>query len=123
MNRLIGLVLLAGATMPIQAQRLLTLDSCRAMALRNNKQMSVTKVKQDVAANIRKSMRTKYLPHVSALGTYQYTSRPISLLNDHQKAALPQIGTATAMDLKGGIDNAVAQLPCCWVRWVSTWGL
>ena len=111
MNRLIGLVLLAGATMPIQAQRLLTLDSCRAMALRNNKQMSVTKVKQDVAANIRKSMRTKYLPHVSALGTYQYTSRPISLLNDHQKAALPQIGTATAMDLKGGIDNAVAQLP------------
>ena len=97
--------------MPIQAQRLLTLDSCRAMALRNNKQISVTKVKQDVAANIRKSMRTKYLPHVSALGTYQYTSRPISLLNDHQKAVLPQIGTATAMDLKSGIDNALGQLP------------
>ena len=51
------------------AQRLLTLDSCRQMALRNNKQMSVAKVKQDVAENLRKSARTKYLPHVSAIGT------------------------------------------------------
>ena len=67
------------------AQRLLTLDSCRAMALRNNKQMNVAKVKQDVAENLRKSARTKYLPHVSAIGTYQYTSREISLLNDQQK--------------------------------------
>ena len=51
----------------MSAQRLLTLDSCRAMALRNNKQMSVSKAKQDVAANLRKAARTKYLPHVSAL--------------------------------------------------------
>ena len=49
-----------------KCQRLLTLDSCRAMALRNNKQMSVAKVKQDVNAHLQKSARTKYLPHVNA---------------------------------------------------------
>jgi hypothetical protein len=40
------------------AQQLLSLDSCRAMALRNNKQLGVSRLKQDVAKNLRKSART-----------------------------------------------------------------
>ena len=67
------------------AQTLLSLDSCRAMALRNNKQLGVAELKQDVAHNLKRSARTKYLPHVSAIGTYQWTSEELSLLNDHQK--------------------------------------
>ena len=63
------------------AQRVLTLEECRAMALDNNKQMQVSRVKQSIAENQRKSARTKYLPRVSALGAYEYTSRGISLLN------------------------------------------
>ena len=63
----------------------LSLDSCRAMALRNNKQMSVAKVKQEVNAYLRKSARTNYLPKVNALGGYLFTSREISILNDDQK--------------------------------------
>ena len=38
----------------MEAQQLLTLDSCRAMALRNNKQLGISRVKQEVAANLRK---------------------------------------------------------------------
>ena len=79
--------------LPAGAQRLLTLDSCRAMALRNNKQLSIAKVKQEVAANLRRSARTKYLPHISAIGTYQYTSEEISILNGDQKFALSNMGT------------------------------
>jgi len=86
MNRKLLFSLLACVVMPAMGQQLLTLDSCRAMALRNNKQLSVSRVKQDVAANLRKSARTKYLPHVSALGGYEWTSKEISLLNDDQKA-------------------------------------
>ena len=93
------------------AQRLLTLDSCRQMALRNNKQMSVAKVKQDVAENLRKSARTKYLPHVSAIGTYQYTSREISLLNDQQKSVLPHIGDAMVGGLESDLTKIVGGLP------------
>ena len=83
------------------AQTLLSLDSCRAMALRNNKQMSVAALKQDVAANLRRSARTKYLPHISAIGTYQYTSEEISLLNNEQKAGLSNLGTNAATGLQG----------------------
>ena len=75
------------------AQQLLTLDSCRAMAMRNNKQLSISRVKQEVAANLRKSARTKYLPHVSALGGYEWTSKEISLLSDEQKETLSNLGT------------------------------
>ena len=53
------------------AQIMLSLDSCRAMALRNSKQLGVAALKQDMAQNLRRSARTKYLPHVSAIGTYQ----------------------------------------------------
>ena len=83
---------------PITAsgQRLLTLDSCRALGLRNNKQMRIAEVKQDVAKNIRQAARTKYLPHVSAIGTYEHTSREVSILNDSQKQKLSHLGTTMA---------------------------
>ena len=95
-----GFWLLTFSCLPVEAQRLLTLDSCRAMALRNNKQLSVSKVKQDIAANIRKSARTKYLPHVSAIGTYEHTSEEVSILNDGQKATLGSLGTTAVSTLQ-----------------------
>jgi len=89
----------------VSAQRLLTLDSCRAMALRNNKEMRISEVKRDVAANVRKSARTKYLPHVSAIGAYEHTSKEISILNDGQKMALGNLGTSFATGLQPGIQG------------------
>ena len=60
----------------------MTLDSCRAMALSNNKQMGVARVKQEVNANLRKSARTKYLPQVNAIGGYEWMCKEVSILND-----------------------------------------
>ena len=79
------IVLLVGVSVPVSAQRLLTLDSCRAMALRNNKQMGVAKVKQDVAE--------------------------ISLLNDQQKSVLPHIGDAMVGGLESDLTKIVGGLP------------
>ena len=103
MRRLLGFILLAGMAQSVGAQRLLNLDSCRALALRNNKQMSISRVKKEVAANVRKAARTKYLPHISALGGYEYTSKEVSILNDDQKEALNNVGT----NLKDGIASKV----------------
>ena len=99
----------------VAAQQVLTLDSCRAMALRNNKQLSVSRVKQQIATNLRKSARTKYLPHVSALGGYEWTSREISLLSDEQKESLKNIGTTTAASMGGKASQALSNIP------ESTW--
>ena len=102
---------MAVLTLPLSAQRLLTLDSCRQMALHNNKQQAVSQLKQDVAHNLKKSAQTKFLPHVSAYGTYQYTSRAISLLNDQQKATLPHLGDGMVQDLKTDFAQMSGQLP------------
>ena len=49
MARAFGLGLLVLLPMSGASQRLLTLDSCSAMALRNNKQMGVAKMKLEPA--------------------------------------------------------------------------
>ena len=111
MNRNLLFSLLAWAALPVGAQQLLTLDSCRAMALRNNKQLSVSRVKQEVAANLRKSARTKYLPHVSALGGYEWTSKEVSILNDDQKSALSNLGTNLTGAIGQNIQQGMGNMP------------
>lgn len=71
----------------------------------------MSRVKQEVAANLRKSARTKYLPHVSALGGYEWTSREISLLNDEQKETLSNLGTSLSTGIQGKIGQAMQQIP------------
>ena len=55
--------------------------------------MGVAKVKRDMARNMRKSARTKYLPQVNATGAYVYTSKQVSILSDDQKQAIGNMGT------------------------------
>ncbi len=111
MKKVIVLIILTSLlATSVQAQQLLTLDSCRAMALRNNKQMDVARMKQDVAQDLRRAARTKYLPHVSAIGTYQWTSEELSLLSDAQKSSLGNIGTNMVTGLQGATSGLQQQL-------------
>ena len=111
MARAVMLGLLVLLPMSGQCQRLLTLDSCRAMALRNNKQMGLAKMKQEVNAYTRKSARTQYLPKVNALGGYLWMSKEISILNDDQKSALSNLGTNTATKLQDALSPLTSALP------------
>ncbi len=117
------LMLLLFLPMSGNAQRVLTLDSCREMALRNNKQMSVAAIKQEVVENKRKSARTKYLPQVNALGTFQHTSKAVSLLNDEQKGSLSQMGTAIGEGMKQNMAGTIAQLPPQTIQAMGQMGL
>ena len=102
--------LLAAVILPCQAQRVLSLDSCRAMALRNNKQLAVSRLKQEVALNNRKAMRTKFLPKVDLVGGYEWMSKEISLLSDEQKEALSNLGTTVATQLGGNAGQFITNL-------------
>ena len=96
MNRIFTFALLLCAVVPASAQGVLTLDSCRVLALRNNKQLNASRLKQEVATNIRKAARTKYLPKIDAIGGYQYFSRQISLLSGAQQDEISNLGTSMA---------------------------
>ena len=110
MKKIVTILLLAGALAPAKAQMTLSLDSCRAMALRNNKQINASKLKKDVAYNLRKSARTKYLPKVDALGGYEWFSREISLLNSSQKSLFGNLGSNVTSSIGGKVNDMVGQM-------------
>lgn len=109
MRLLFSLLAIVCTNISASAQKL-TLDSCRAMALQNNKELAIGRVQQDVALNLRKSARTKYLPRVSAMGGYEWTSKEISILNSNQKSMLGNIGTNIIEGVSGGITDVITSL-------------
>jgi len=110
MKKIISLFIFFGAFMSAEAQRTLSLDSCRVLALHNNKQINISKLKQDMAMNIRKAAKTKYLPKVDAAGGYQYFSESISLLNKDEKNQLNNLGTNIATLAGGSLSSMVTGL-------------
>lgn len=80
----------------------ISLDSCRIMALRNNKQMRVSLINRDLTLNLRKAARTAYLPKVDVLGSYQHFGKEFSAMDRAQKNSLNNLGTNM---LSGGIGK------------------
>lgn len=109
----IGFCLLFFAGLPTltcHAQQLLSLDSCRSLALRNNRQLQAARLKKDVAFNTRKATRTKYLPKVDVVAGYEYTNREVSILNNQQKSALANLGSNAANALTGSFTQTLQHL-------------
>lgn len=95
MKGTLSLVLLFfGLSSGIQAQRTLNLDSCRTLALSNNKELRMSKEKVNAAHYQQKAAFTNFLPKIDMMGTYMRTEKEISLLSDDQKSAISNIGTA-----------------------------
>ena len=88
----------------------LSLDSSRALALRNNKQLNIAKLKQDVARYTRKAARTKYLPKVDVAGGYEFFSKEISLLNSQQKSAFNGLGSNAISGLGTNLSSLLTNM-------------
>ena len=110
MNRILTFLILACTTVNGWAQQTLTLDSCRAMALRSNRQLAVSHMQQEAATNIRKAARTKYLPHVTVMGGYEWMSKEVSILNNSQKSMLNNLGTNAMQDVSSSLTEGVTEL-------------
>ena len=90
---IITLLLSGEAVAQESAIGVLSLDSCRSLAMSNNKELRMQDAKQQAAYYERKAAYTKYFPRISATGAYMYTSKEISLLSDEQKDKLNNLGT------------------------------
>ena len=109
MRKVLTLFMLT-ATLTSMAQQVLTLEKCRELALANNKQLGVARVKKEMAENTRKAVRTKYLPKVDAVGGYEFFSREISLLNDEQKMLFGNLGTTMMGNLGQNVSEVLTNL-------------
>lgn len=101
------LILLLGGFTSIYAQRVLSLEDCRDLALRNNKQINISHLKYDVARNTQKAARTKYLPKVDVVGGYTLMSREVSILNKDQKGFLSNMGTNGVQQIGSALSSGL----------------
>lgn len=104
MNRIgLSLLLAVGTIFGSHAQQPLSLDSCRTLALTNNKDLRISQEKITAAHNQQKAASTNFLPKLDVMGTYMYTQKEISVLSDEQQQALGAVGGAIGQ----GIVNAL----------------
>lgn len=106
MKKILGFILFIGTSLGTTAQNVLSLDSCRALALTNNKELHISAEKISVAHYEKKAAFTNFLPKISAMGTYMRTEKEISLLSDDQKGTISNIGTTA----QGTIQETFQQL-------------
>ena len=104
MKKLFLLTILLHLTFIVKAQTSLSLDSCRALARTNNKDLLISHEKINAAHYQRKAAFTNYLPNFSATGAYMRNQKEFSLLNNDQKTALSGLGS----NLAGPIGQAAA---------------
>lgn len=89
----------------------LSLDSCLSLALKNNKELAISLMKEEVAHLNKKEAFTHYLPRVEATGAYYRTEKEVSLLSDEQKTALSNIGKTVGEAIGPVIMGAAQQNP------------
>lgn len=110
MRKLVTLILACCACLPTMAQRRLSLDSCRAMAIRNNKQLNAARLQVDVTENTRRAARTNYLPKVDAMGAYEFTSKEVSILSKDQRNTLNNLGSLGVSGLSEHATSSITAL-------------
>ena len=64
------------------AQPVVSLDSCRAMALRNNKEIRLADIDIEKAGYQRKEAHAAYLPNIDFQATYLYNQKKVSLIEE-----------------------------------------
>lgn len=111
MKRIFGFILFIGSSLGITAQNVLTLDSCRALALTNNKELRISAEKISAAHYEKKAAFTNFLPKISAMGTYMRTEKEISLLSDEQKGVISNIGSTAQGTLQETFQQLAASNP------------
>ncbi|MBB4042593.1 TolC family protein [Bacteroides reticulotermitis] len=100
MKKVFLLTTLLSLTFVVKAQSILNLDSCRALALANNKDLLISNEKINAAHYQRKAAFTNYLPNFSASGTYMRNQKEFSLLSNDQKSALSGLGNSLSGPLQ-----------------------
>lgn len=100
MKKVFILTFLLSTALLLKAQGTLSLDSCRALAIANNKELLIGHEKINAAHYQRKAAFTNYLPNISATGAYMRNQKEFSLLNDAQKEALSGLGTNLSAPLQ-----------------------
>ncbi len=111
MKKILIFIILFTAALGSHAQRILNIDSCRSLALENNKELHITQEQINAAKYQRKAAFTNFLPKIDLTGSYMHTQKEISLLSNEQKGLIGNIGTTTGAQLEQMFAGITASNP------------
>lgn len=111
MNRMILCLFFTLGTASAYGQQVLTLEQCKDLALKGNKEISIARTKIEQAKWVGKAAHTNYLPKVSLTAGYVRTGDEVSLLSKDQKAALSNLGTTGSEQFAAVAQQIVTQHP------------
>ena len=89
-----------------EAERVLTLDECKQLAVQNSNELKTAQQKVKVAEYDKNIAIANYFPKITASGTYMYCNRDLKLISDETSQELQSAGTK----LQGDVTNQVATL-------------
>lgn len=101
-------IALAGAA---SAQEVLSLDTCRARALRANTGLKRSEVKCEETEALRKVALWQMLPKVSANGGYLWMEKQVNLLSEDDKNRISHMGNEMVGDLSTALHNEFDDIP------------
>lgn len=110
-NRCILVLVLLCFAVTAESQRVLSLDSCRALAMKNNKRLLIAGDQKETALYLNKAAKTKYLPRLNADAGYVYNARTTQLLSKDQRNTLSNLGTLSSPQLQQVAASIVQQYP------------
>ena len=114
------LIVLCLVSLAASAQRVISLEECRQLALDNNKKLKMAKEEVNKANYEYYSSYANFLPKITATGTYMHNSRNIQLISDENIAALNGMGTTTQAQIDAYREEilAIAQAdPLAVISW------
>ena len=98
-------ICLAYLSFPMKAQEALSLDSCRALAISNNKELLISQEKTQ-RCPLSKEMRHLLITFPTfGSGGYMRSQKELSILSDAQKGALSGLGTSLSGPFTAGCPS------------------
>ncbi|MDH6305120.1 outer membrane protein TolC [Parabacteroides sp. PF5-5] len=116
MKQLIVLFALLLAVNYTHAQRTLTLEECRNLAIQNNKELQISNQKIKAADYEKKAAFTKYFPELSATGAYLWNQKDLRIIDLSGLGSIGEIVGTIAPGLK---DIGHLDIQNVWVGAVS----
>lgn len=111
MKKTLIITLLCLFSVAIPAQEVLSLDTCRARALRANRGLKQSELKVQEGDALERVAMWQMLPKVSATGGYMWMQRSINLLSEEQKNELNHLGERVQEGMHEAIREELSDLP------------
>ena len=93
----------------LSAQQVRTLEECRELAVKNNKELQISSQKIKMSEEEKKAALTKYFPQLSASGAYMWNQKDLNLLDMGalQSAISSSLGGLAQLPAVGNVVGAI----------------